>query len=116
MPETICWNRRDHVLPQRFDFGRDFRLDIGQPFHTGAQEGLGRRELLRPYARDAFAEQQQVVFGNLDGLVHHAHRAHLVEILGAGSFHARIELRNHRERAVLAQRLHQRQRSWAGPP
>ena len=104
---------RHHVLAQGFDFGRDFRLDIGQPLDAGAQEGLGGRELVGPYARDAFAEQQQVVLGNLDGLVHDAHGADLKKIFGLGGFHARVQLGNHGEGAILPEGLDQRQRTGA---
>ena len=74
---------RDHVLAERFDLGRDFGLDIGQALHLGAQEGLGGGELVSAHARDALAEEQQVVLRDLDGLVHDAHRADSIEVLGA---------------------------------
>ena len=102
---------RDHVLAQGFNFGRDFRLDVGQSLDAGAQEGLVGRELACPYARDAFAEEQQVVLGNLDGLVHHAQGADLKEILGAGGLHARVHLGNHGESTILPEGLNQRQRT-----
>ncbi len=66
-----------------------------------------------PYAGDGFAEEQQVVFGNLDGLVHDAHGADLKEIFRFGGFHARVHLGNHGERAVFPKGLNQRQRTGA---
>ena len=33
--ETICWKSAHHVLPQRFDFGRDFRLHLRQSARRG---------------------------------------------------------------------------------
>ncbi len=46
----------DHVLPQRFHLAGDFGLHVGHPFHAGAQERVGGRELARANPRDAFAE------------------------------------------------------------
>ena len=51
--------------------------------------------------------------GTLIGLVHDAHRADVGQIFGAGGFHAGVQLGHHREGAVLAEGLHQRQRAGA---
>ena len=104
---------RHHVLAQGFDFGRDFGFDIGEPLDAGAQEGLGGGELVGPYARDGLAEEQQVILGNLDGLVHDAHGADLKKIFRFGSFHARVHLGNHGEGAVFPERLDEGKRTGA---
>ncbi len=103
----------DYVLPQGLDLSARRRLDVRQPVHLRAQEGLGRGEFRSADARNAFAEEQQVVLGDFDGLMHHAHRADLEEIVGGRRLDARIELRDDGKRPVLAERLHQGERGGA---
>ena len=101
----------DHVLPQRFDLRRHLRLDVRQALHLRAQERLGGGVVVGADPRDAFAEQQQVVLRHADGLVHHADGARSGTSRPAWRIHARIELRDHGQRAVLSERLHQRHRT-----
>ena len=102
----------DHVLPQRLHFRRDLRLDLRHALHARLAE-TARVAVNSRVRMRAMPSQNSSRFSlrHADGLVHHAHGADLVEVLRAGRIHARIELRDHRHGAVLAQRLHQRHRT-----
>jgi len=62
-------------------------------------------------ARDALAEQQEVLFGGADGLMHHAHGSDSIKVFRLGGLHPRIELGDHSYGAIFPQGLHQRDRS-----
>ncbi len=103
----------DHVLPQRFHFGRDGGVDLHQLFDPRPQERLGGRELAYADSRGALAEQEQVVARHADGLVHHAKRADFIQVLRLRRIHARVELGDDCQGAVFAHTLHQRYRTGA---
>ncbi len=80
---TICWNRLSTFCRSASTSGVISGSISGMRSMRRLQERLGGGEFDGADARDAFAEQQQVVLGHADGLVHHAHRAHLVQIVRA---------------------------------
>ena len=80
---------------------------------AGAEEGLGGGELVGADAGEAFAEEEEVVLGHADGLVHDADGADLVEVGGSGGFDAGVELGDHGEGAVFAERLYEGDRRGA---
>ena len=93
----------DDVLAERLEFGRHRRLDIGEPLDLRLEKRLPRGELPDADAGYALAEQQEIIARDADRLMQHTNGSDSVEILGAGRIYARIELRNHRQGAVLAQ-------------
>ena len=103
----------EHVLAERGELRRNFRLDFREALDAGAQKWLGGRVFANSHARNTFAEEQ-LAFAHPDDLVNHRHGPGLVQFLRTGHVGSRIDLRNHADQPVFAQRFDQR--DGRGPP
>ena len=78
---TICWNRLTTFCRSASISGVISGSISGSRSTRARRKGSVAVNSRGADARDAFAEQQQVVLGNADRLVHDAHGADLVEIV-----------------------------------